>query len=68
MIRSDDPGGSARGAQPALRDRALFSIAAETQREFGTMLTFVRAAEMLNLVDTPRRMVALEPLGKVSEH
>jgi NitT/TauT family transport system ATP-binding protein len=28
------------------------------------MIAVVRAAEMLNLVDTPRRMVALEPLGK----
>jgi NitT/TauT family transport system ATP-binding protein len=42
----------------------LFRIAADTQREFGKMIAVVRAAEMLNLVDTPRRMVALEPLGK----
>ena len=42
----------------------LFRIAADTQREFGRMIAVVRAAEMLNLIDTPRRMVTLEPLGK----
>ncbi len=42
----------------------VFQIANDTQREFGTIIAVVRAAEMLDLVDTPRRMVALAPVGK----
>jgi NitT/TauT family transport system ATP-binding protein len=41
----------------------LFRIAAETQREFGQMISVVKAAEMLDFVDTPRRLVLLEPAG-----
>jgi NitT/TauT family transport system ATP-binding protein len=42
----------------------VFRIAAETRREFGRVITVVKAAEMLDLVDTPKRQVVLEPEGK----
>jgi NitT/TauT family transport system ATP-binding protein len=42
----------------------LFRIANDTNREFGRMMAIAKAAEMLDFVDTPKRMVALEPLGK----
>jgi NitT/TauT family transport system ATP-binding protein len=41
----------------------IFRIAADTGREFGEMITVVRAAEVLDLVDTPKRMVVLTPVG-----
>jgi NitT/TauT family transport system ATP-binding protein len=41
----------------------LFKIAIETGQEFGRVITVVKAAEMLDLVDTPKRQVALTPLG-----
>jgi NitT/TauT family transport system ATP-binding protein len=49
----------ARGGQ-----QDAFRIAAETGREFGSVLTAVRAAELLDLVDTPKRLVVLTPLGR----
>jgi NitT/TauT family transport system ATP-binding protein len=42
----------------------LFRIVADTHKEFGRVITVVKAAEILNLVDTPRRQVALEPDGR----
>ena len=42
----------------------LFRIAAETNHEFGRMITVVKGAEMLDLVDTPRRTVILAAEGK----
>jgi NitT/TauT family transport system ATP-binding protein len=42
----------------------VFRIAAETGREFGHLLTAVKAAELLELVDTPRRLAVLTPEGK----
>jgi NitT/TauT family transport system ATP-binding protein len=42
----------------------VFRIGAETGREFGKMFAIVNAAEMLDLVVTPRRTVVLEPLGQ----
>jgi NitT/TauT family transport system ATP-binding protein len=42
----------------------LFRIAADTNREFGHLMNVAKAAEMLDLVDTPRRLVVLEPLGQ----
>jgi NitT/TauT family transport system ATP-binding protein len=42
----------------------VFRIAADTNREFGHVITVVKAAEMLDLVDTPKRLVVLEPEGK----
>ncbi|BDG04129.1 ABC transporter ATP-binding protein [Anaeromyxobacter oryzae] len=42
----------------------VFRIAAETNREFGHLLTIVKAAEMLDLVDTPKRLAVLTPEGR----
>ncbi len=42
----------------------VFRIAADTVREFGHVIAIVQAAEMLDLVDTPRRNVVLEPAGR----
>ncbi len=42
----------------------LFRIVSDTQREFGRVITVVKAAELLDLVDTPRRMVLLTPEGR----
>jgi NitT/TauT family transport system ATP-binding protein len=39
-------------------------IASETNREFGRVLNVVKAAEMLDFIDTPKRMAILEPLGQ----
>jgi NitT/TauT family transport system ATP-binding protein len=42
----------------------LFHIVSDTTREFGQVITIVKAAEMLDLVDTPKRMVFLAADGK----
>jgi NitT/TauT family transport system ATP-binding protein len=42
----------------------IFRIAADTHHEFGRMLAIVEAAELLNFVDTPKRLVVLDPLGQ----
>ena len=42
----------------------VFRIASDTHREFGALITVVNAAELLDLVDTPRRMVVLSPEGQ----
>jgi len=42
----------------------IFRIAQDTQCEFGHMISIVEAAELLELVDTPRRLVVLEPIGE----
>jgi NitT/TauT family transport system ATP-binding protein len=42
----------------------IFRIAADTHREFGHVITIVKALEMLDLVDTPKRMVLLNADGK----
>ncbi|HWC73381.1 MAG TPA: nitrate/sulfonate/bicarbonate ABC transporter ATP-binding protein [Gemmatimonadales bacterium] len=42
----------------------VFRIAAQTHREFGDVITIVKAAEMLNLVDTPKSVVLLEADGR----
>ena len=49
----------ARGGQ-----QDVFRIAAEAGREFGPLITAVQAAELLGLVDTPRRQAVLTPLGR----
>ncbi len=41
----------------------VFRIASDTNREFGRLITVVKAAEMLDFVDTPKRTVVLEPEG-----
>jgi NitT/TauT family transport system ATP-binding protein len=42
----------------------LFQLASQTQTPFDRMVRVVKAAEMLDLVDTPRRLVVLTPLGQ----
>ena len=42
----------------------VFRIASDTHRQFGQVISIVEAAEMLDLVDTPRRLVVLEPDGR----
>jgi NitT/TauT family transport system ATP-binding protein len=42
----------------------VFRIAAQTNHEFGQMITIVKSAEMLNFVDTPKSAVLLEPDGR----
>src|SRR5207244_3050422 len=41
----------------------VFRIASDTHREFGRVISVVKAAEMLDFVDTPKRMVVLEQEG-----
>jgi NitT/TauT family transport system ATP-binding protein len=41
----------------------VFRIAQDTNEEFGHVINVVKAAEMLDLVDTPKRMVELTPAG-----
>jgi NitT/TauT family transport system ATP-binding protein len=48
----------ARGGQ-----EEVFRIASDTDREFGKLIAVVNAAELLDLVDTPKRMVVLSPEG-----
>ena len=42
----------------------LFRIAADTNQEFGKIINVVEGAELLDLVDTPKRMVVLEQAGQ----
>jgi NitT/TauT family transport system ATP-binding protein len=42
----------------------VFRIAGAANKEFGHVIAVVKAAEMLNFVDTPKSTVILEPLGK----
>jgi NitT/TauT family transport system ATP-binding protein len=42
----------------------LFRIAADTNQEFGKIINIVEGAELLDLVDTPKRMVVLEQAGQ----
>jgi len=42
----------------------LFRIAADTSRRFDQMIAVVKAAELVDLVDTPKRRVVLAPLGR----
>jgi NitT/TauT family transport system ATP-binding protein len=42
----------------------LFRIAADTHRDFGRMINIVEGAELLNFVDTPKRMVVLDVAGR----
>src|SRR5207249_11115514 len=41
----------------------LFELAGRARQEFGHVAQIVLAAEMLDFVDTPRRLVVLTPLG-----
>jgi NitT/TauT family transport system ATP-binding protein len=49
----------ARGGQ-----EDVFEIASDTNREFGRVITVVKAVELLDFVDTPKRMVILSPEGR----
>jgi NitT/TauT family transport system ATP-binding protein len=42
----------------------VFRIAGDTNREFGRVLNIVKAAEMLDLVDTPKRLAVFTPEGR----
>jgi NitT/TauT family transport system ATP-binding protein len=42
----------------------LFRVAAETGREFGKVITVVKAAELLGFVDTPKQAVVLDAPGR----
>ncbi|HMP58855.1 MAG TPA: nitrate/sulfonate/bicarbonate ABC transporter ATP-binding protein [Gemmatales bacterium] len=42
----------------------VFHIASDTHREFGHTINVVKAAEMLNFVDTPKRMVVIDLDGR----
>ncbi len=42
----------------------VFRVVADTHREFGHVITIVKALEMLDLVDTPKRMVLINADGK----
>jgi NitT/TauT family transport system ATP-binding protein len=42
----------------------VFRIASDTNREFGRMINVVEAAELLDFVDTPKRMVVLDRIGQ----
>jgi NitT/TauT family transport system ATP-binding protein len=42
----------------------LFRIAHDTGRQFGQMIEIVEAAELLEFVDTPKRMVVLDAAGR----
>jgi NitT/TauT family transport system ATP-binding protein len=41
----------------------VFKIANDTDREFGAVINVVKGAELLDLVDTPKRQVVLAPDG-----
>ncbi len=45
------------------RKEDLFRIAADTNQEFGVVINLVKAAEMLDLFDTPKRLVVLTAEG-----
>jgi NitT/TauT family transport system ATP-binding protein len=42
----------------------LFRIAADTNQEFGVVINIVKAGEMLDFLDTPKRLVVLTPEGE----
>jgi NitT/TauT family transport system ATP-binding protein len=42
----------------------IFQVASDTNQEFGHVISLVEAAEMLDFVDTPKRMVVLAPDGQ----
>jgi len=42
----------------------IFRIASETNREFGRVIVVAKACEVLDFVDTPKRLVRLSPDGR----
>jgi NitT/TauT family transport system ATP-binding protein len=65
------PAGEIEGLLEFLNTRGgredLFRIAADTNREFGEMIAIAKAAELLDLVETPKRMVVSTELGTAFE-
>jgi NitT/TauT family transport system ATP-binding protein len=49
----------ARGGQ-----EELFRIAGDTRRNFGHIINIVETAELLNFVDTPKRLIVLAETGR----
>ena len=49
---------------PAAARKTSTGSAATRNREYGQVINIVKAAEMMDLVDTPKRLVVLEPDGK----
>ena len=45
-------------------EQNLFRVAAETGQEFGKVITVVKAAELLDFVDTPKQAVTLTARGR----
>jgi len=43
----------------------VFKAASEMNREFGEIIKIVKAAEMLNFVDTPKKIVVLQDVGRL---
>jgi NitT/TauT family transport system ATP-binding protein len=54
LERVDNAGGTAD----------IFDLAVEVGKEFGKILELIKAAELLDFVDTPKHMVTLLPLGR----
>ncbi len=54
LERVDNAGGTAD----------IFDLSVEVGKEFGKILELVKAAELLDFVDTPKHMVILLPLGR----
>ena len=54
LERVDNAGGTAD----------IFDLSVEIGKEFGKVLELVKAAELLDFVDTPKHTVALTPLGR----
>ena len=42
----------------------IFDLAVEVGKEFGKILELIKAAELLDFVDTPKHMITLLPLGR----
>ena len=42
----------------------IFEVAAETGREFGRVMGITKAAELLDLVDTPKQDIVLTAVGR----
>ena len=42
----------------------VFRLASDTNRQYGRVITVAKAAEMLDLVDTPKQAVVLTPEGR----
>ncbi|MDP1833210.1 MAG: nitrate/sulfonate/bicarbonate ABC transporter ATP-binding protein [Geothrix sp.] len=64
MVQSADILGLLEFLETQIGASDLFLVASHTHVPFEKVITTVKAAEMLDLVDTPKRAVLLTPLGK----